>query len=241
MVHALSQRAKKSYRTPGYRARVCHLLLAAGFALALLAAPARAWEIVQTEPAPTSGYAAGVAIPFELAGLVDQYEIHKYFIRSQQPLVLKFTREAGDRDTLQIVDELIMNMFVQEQLSWCDFHVLLTADPAKPVSFINPGAASAWQMTGGQQRLGGSPVLATATEVIWWTDQSAQMVPYSTFAQAPLNQLVLRGLSIDVSHLATGDTFYLKEWPTVPEPLTLATLGMGLVLTLLKRRSAGRS
>ncbi|KPK79376.1 MAG: hypothetical protein AMJ81_13355 [Phycisphaerae bacterium SM23_33] len=162
------------------------------------------------------------------------FEIHKYFLLDKYPLVLKFTRQPGDKDVIEIVDEIILNLFEAEKLSWQDFHVALDGG-LNPVSFVAPDLATAWQCTGGQTRLDGVPDIATATHISWATDDPSQYVPYGSFADAPLNQLVLRGLVIDVSVLEAGESFFLKQWPTTPEPGALALLCLGALAWARKR------
>jgi hypothetical protein len=92
-------------------------------------------------------------------------------------------------------------------------------------------------MTGGQTRLGGTPTAATGTRIDWESQDALQAVPFGTFADAPTNQLVIRGLVIDVSSLKVGQAFELKEWPSVPEPVTLVILGLGMAGFVARRRS----
>lgn len=212
-------------------------LVAMLVSLALLAAPAKAWIITQTEPAPGAGLAESLVILFDWDPDADLYEIHKYFLFDKQPLVLQFTREVGDKDTIKIVDEIILNMFTVEQLSWMDYHVALEKDPTsgKDVIFVDPAQATAWQNSGGETRLDGVPFAAGATEIVWYTEDPGQNVPYGDFSDAPYNQLVLRGLTVDVSQLEVGDSFRLKQWPTVPEPTVVSLLAASVALLSLKR------
>ena len=204
--------------------------------LVLPVASAQAWLIEQVEPASGAGLAEAVVVPFDWDLGVDLFEIHKYFLVDEQPLVLKFTRESADQDTIRIVDEIILNMFTVQQRDWVDYHVQLLAGPGLTVSFIAPDDARAVQKSGGASRLGGTPVSAGPVSISWLTADPAEVVPYGTFVDAPRNQLVLRGLAIDVSAVQEGESFLLKQWPTTPEPASLAVLGLGAVLLLTKKR-----
>jgi hypothetical protein len=220
------------------------LTLAAMFVCStLLVSPANAWMITQAEPAPGTGLAESLVLPYDRDPGVDEFEIHKCFLYDGQPLLLTFTRQDGDQDTLEIVDEIILNMFTAQQRAWANYHVLLEKDPVtgKEVAFIDPGQATARQASGGPTRLGGAPVSATATRIDWVTADPNEYVPYGSFSDAPDNQLVLRGLVIDVSALATGDSFRLKQWPTTtPEPTIVALLYAGFALLALRRHERGR-
>ena len=205
--------------------------------LTLPVASSQAWLIEQVEPAPGAGLAESVVVPFDWDPGVDLFEIHKYFLVDEQPLVLKFTRESGDQDTIRIVDEMILNMLTAQRRDWLDYHVQLLAGPGVTVSFIDPGAAVALQKSGGPTRLDGTPVSVAADSIAWLTTEPSQVVPYGTFADAPRNQLVLRGLAIDVSDLDVGESFLLKQWPTTPEPGTLAVLGLGVALLVIRKKA----
>ena len=216
----------------------------AALAVLLPALDARAWIITQTEPAAGKGLADAVVMPFDIDPGLDMFEIHKYFQRDEYPLVLKFQRQPGDQNTIRIVDELILNMMTAQARDWNDFHVVVYTGVdgvSSTVSFTNTAALHAWQMSGGDDRLGGAPVSVTATRIDWFTTNSAQYVPYGPFTDAPDNQLVLRGLDIDVSQLAEGSVFYLKEWPTTPEPAAMTLLALGAGAVLLKRRRGRES
>jgi len=207
--------------------------------LALPLASAEAWVIEQIEPAPGTGLAESRVILFDWDPNVDLIEIHKYFLYDEQPLVLEFTREALDQDTIKIVDEICLNMFTAEERPWIDFHVALLVDQfsGDTVVFDKPELARAWQMTGGEPRLGGVPIATTTvTQIDWETTDPSQYVPWGSFMDAPINQLVLKGLVIDVSGLEVGHSFQLKEWPTTPEPGAIVFLGLGTALAALKAR-----
>ncbi|HUT59084.1 MAG TPA: PEP-CTERM sorting domain-containing protein [Phycisphaerae bacterium] len=223
-------------------------LLGVAALVALPAGPAGAWIITQIDPATSSGYAGSTVVMYDTDPNVDVIEIHKYFIRDPNgetmpvSLQLMFTREPNDADTITIIDEFILNLQIQDNRTWQDFHVALLTEPnvvlrGGGVEFVNPGGATAWQQTGGETRLDGVPISFSATQVDWLTSDPNQAVPPGGFADAPVNQLVLRGLAIDASDLETGESFILKEWPTVPEPGTLVLLtAAGLVAALRKRR-----
>ena len=204
-------------------------------AVALAAAPAHAWQVTQISPAPGGGLAESLVLPFDWDPGKDLFEIHKYYVAQNQALRLQFTREAGDQDIIQIVDEVIQNLFAV-QFDWSDYHLRLEDPYAADVKFIDPGDARAWQMTGGETRLDHVPVATTDTSIDWQTVDQAQKVPHGTFADAPVNQLVLRGLAIDVAGLGVGESFVLKQWPTVPEPGTAALFLAGLAFGALKKR-----
>ena len=217
------------------------MLAAMAVALIVPAVASHGWVVTQTEPAPGSGLAEAVVLPFDWDPGRDLFEIHKYFLVDQQPLVLKFTREAGDMDTVEIVDEIILNMLTPEQQAWLDYHVELLVDPfdGKLVNFIDPHLARAWKQTGGDTRLDGVPLTSGPTGISWETTDPGQAVPYGTFGDAPTNQLVLRDLVIDTSNVGVGESFLFKQWPTVPEPGTLALLTVAGALRIMRRRRRG--
>jgi len=205
---------------------------------------AEAWVITQISPAPGSGLSESVIVPIDTDPGVDKIEIHKYFMElvdngAEVPIILSFTREAGDQDVLQIVDEIILNLYSDANFiqDWEDYHVQLMVLPTQgDVSFIDPNKARAVQATGGPTRLGGDPNSWTAKRIDWETADSSQEVPWGTFTSAPDNQLVLLGLQIDVSDLEVGETFQFKQWPTTPEPATLALLAAGISVVVRRRR-----
>lgn len=217
-------------------ARIALLLTAL---LSIVTSPANAWIVTQTEPAPGSGLAEAYVVPYETGDGMDKIEIHKAFAVPDQPILLLFEREAGDQDVIEIVDEIILNMFTESRLEWSDFHLLILNNPFGEASanFIEPASATAWQQTGGETRLGGQPIVATPTNIEWLTADTGQMVPWGDFSDAPENQLILRGLKIDVSTLEVGDSFILKEWPThIPEPATLSLLGIGAIALMRRKK-----
>jgi hypothetical protein len=217
-------------------------------AAALLAAPAlsaQAWIITQVEPSPSAGYSVGTVVPYATEPGLDIFEIHKYFIRDPNdaqfplPLVLQFVRQPGDQNTIDLVDEMILNLMTGQNITWDDFHVALLTEPnvlirGGLVEWVNPGGARAWQQTGGASRLGGDPATVSAVQIDWWDGN--EPVPPGAWADAPANQLVLRGLRIDVSDVGVGEGFLLKEWPTIPEPGTLVLVAGGAASLLLRRR-----
>lgn len=206
--------------------------------------PAQAWIITQTNPDPQAGYSVAVVVPYSVAPGSDNIEIHKFFLQEPDPanplpVTLTFTRQAGDQDVINIIDELILNLQSAQNRTWTDYHELIVNDPIVSlrggVTFISPDLATAWQQTGGAPRLGNSPVSATSSQIDWV--DAAQPVPAGLFGDAPLNQLVLRGLLLDVSKLNVGESFQLMEWPTVPEPGTVALIAVGGVALLVRRRT----
>ena len=96
--------------------------------VAALTAPSYGWIITQESPAHGAGIAESVVVPFQSQGGVDLYEIHKYFMQDNYPLVLKFVKQAGDHNTIEIVDESIINMMTQNPEIWSQYHVQLTYD-----------------------------------------------------------------------------------------------------------------
>jgi hypothetical protein len=225
--------------------RASWIIAAALIAAVLPVVPAQAWIITQVNPDVQSGEAVAVAVPFDTTARSNVFELDKFFVKDPAgaaipgPIVLSFTRQAGDKDIIDIIDELILNLQVDQKRIWTDYHMaLVVGDPALVarggVQFINPAAVMAWQQTGGATRLGGLPSSADATQITW---DGLPTVPFGGFGDAPLNQLVIRGLSMDASKVAVGETFFLKEWPTVPEPATLALIAIGGVAMMLKRRS----
>jgi hypothetical protein len=226
-------------------------LAAAVLLLALLAIPAEAWIIEQVNPRSGANLAEAQPVWFEREGSTDRYEIEKYYLSDfsagTMSVILKFTREPNDAGVMRVdlVDELILNLTGDK---WDDYHVALLSDLAgefpgdvDAVRFIDPNKATAWQQTGGAPRLGNVPVSVSDSQIDWFTVDGSQGVPWGTFADQPANQLVLRGLSVDVSNLESGDWFSLKQWPTIPEPATAALVAMGWVAMVMRRRRGGRS
>lgn len=233
----------------GMRARLWVLAL---LAVLTLPAVAHAWIIQQTNPFPGAYMAESEVIPLYSNSTSDTIEIHKYFMQMGVPLVLKFTRQAGDHNTIKIADELILNLVPGEEdyePNWDDFHIRLLNDPnpgAPKVWFKNPTAnapVKAWQQTGGQTRLGGLPAsteLDANSRLIgfnWVNYDPNQTVHYGDWGDAPYNQLVIRGLVLDVSQVPVNGTFYMKEWPSAPEPATLVLIGCGFAVVVLRRRN----
>lgn len=215
--------------------------------VAALTAPSYGWIVTQQDPLPGAGIAESVVVPFDTDPGLDMFEIHKYFMVDEYPLVLKFVKQSGDQNTIQIVDESIMNMMTEQGRRWEDYHIRLIYSPIgnDRVWFKSSDAAfapRAWQMSGGAPRLGFTPDSYTTdmyghvVGINWFTTNVSQMVPYGEFWDAPTNQLIIRGMLIDVSELEPGDAFYLKQWPTTPEPATLLMLAGGFSGLLLRRR-----
>lgn len=222
------------------------ILVIAAMAVPLLfgGGSAEAWIITQISPAPGSGFSESVIVPIDTDPGVDKVEIHKYFLNldsndTEVPIILNVTREAGDQDVIQIIDEIVLNLYADANFpqDWIDYHVQLIRLPGQgDVSFIDPDQARAMQAAGGPTRLGGDPNSWTAKRIDWETVDPNQYVPWGTFASAPDNQLVLLGLGIDVSDLAVGETFQFKQWPTTPEPATLTLLVAGIAVVVRRRR-----
>ncbi len=216
--------------------------------VATLTAPSFGWIITQQEPAVGAGIAESVVIPFDTDPGIDMFEIHKYFMVDEYPLVLKFVKQAGDQNTIQIVDESIINMMTDQHRAWEDYHIRLIYNPVNPTDRVwfktadSAFAPRAWQMSGGAHRLGFTPISYTTDSyghtvgINWDTSDPGERVPYGEFWDAPYNQLVIRGMLIDVSELEPGDAFMLKQWPTTPEPATLLMLAGGFSGLLLRRR-----
>jgi hypothetical protein len=226
-------------------------LAAAVLLLALPAIPVEAWIITQVEPLSGANLVEAQTVWFGREGSTDRYEIDKYYLSGFSPgttyVILKFTREPNDAGVIRVdlVDELILNLTGD---SWVDYHVALLSDPVgeflgdvDAVRFNDPNKATAWQQTGGASRLGNVPVAAGDSQIDWVTADGNQSVPRGTFADQPANQLVLRGLSVDVSNLESGDWFALKQWPTIPEPATAALVALGWVAMVIRRRRGARS
>jgi hypothetical protein len=226
-------------------------LAAAVLLLALPAIPAEAWIITQVEPRSGANLAEAQTVWFQREGTFDRYEIDKYYLSDfsagTTSVILKFTREPNDAGITRVdlVDEIILNLTGDH---WDDYHLALLSDPVgefpgdvNAVRFIDPNKATAWQQTGGALRLGNVPVSASDSQIDWVTADPNQRVPKGTFADQPANQLVLRGLSVDVSDLESGDWFALKQWPTIPEPATAALVALGWVAMVIRRRRGARS
>jgi hypothetical protein len=214
-------------------------------AVALHAAPAYGWIIVQVIPEPGAGYGEAVITQFDKRPDTDRLQIDKFYMgelpQNQTRFVLKFTREPNDAGIvkLQIVDEMILNLTT---FNWNGYRIGLEFDPNgdgggddDSVKFIDPNAARAWQQTGGATRLDGTPDLATNTAIEWGTTIPSQIVPTGTFDDVPVNQLVLRKINIDVSKLEQGDWFQIVQWP-VPEPGTVSLLTLGGLAVMCRGR-----
>jgi hypothetical protein len=209
---------------------------------------AQAWIITQVEPDLAAGNSVAVAVPLGQGPGQDFMEIHKFYIRDNSefpdPLILSFTREEGDQDVIAIVDEMILNLQTAQARTWDEFHVALITDPnvtfrGGSVEWLDPASARAYKQTGGASRIGGVPASFTLTQINW--DDSNQPIVPGSWSSAPSNQLVLRGMKIDVGDVGVGEGFLLKEWPGVlgletPEPATLALVVMGAGGLLLRRR-----
>jgi len=80
---------------------------------------------------------------------------------------------AGDKNTIKIVDEIILNMFTNPGgLDWDDFHNRVDNPPTgKTLTFITPSAARGWQTPrAGNRGWAGAPVSATSTRIDWATE-----------------------------------------------------------------------
>lgn len=235
------------FRRPGGANPVGLALAVAFLAFLIPASSASAWVITQIDPA--ASLAAATVYPFRATSTYAKFEIDDYFLPGYNQdvdggLVLQFTRQAGDPNTIQIV-QAILNM---TDANWDGYHVAISNNPFRSASFVKPQGAWAGETNGGAARLGGSPDSLTTSGVqIDWSDSwgavptPAEEVPAGSIYSGPTNQLVLTGITIDVSKLKVGDTFSIVEWPnmewqTVPEPCTLALLSAGLVGVLLRRR-----
>lgn len=211
--------------------------------LAACSASANAWIITQTDPISGANIVEAIAVPIDTKNGVDIIELDKFYLPGfvfgqTSPEILKFVRQAGDQNTISIIDEMVLN---QTNASWDSYHEVLLSEPQGSVTFINSAAARAWQQTGGATRLGGTPVSATSTRIDWLTADLSQHVANGTFADAPANQLILTGMAIDASSLDVGGAFYLKQWPTAtPEPATLSILAV-MLGGLVTRRNRCKS
>lgn len=221
----------------------CAMLL-----VAALTAPSYGWVITQTAPGHGLGEAESVVVPIITHSNYDAFEIHKYFMQDNYPITLKFVKQANDQNTINIVDESILNMMTQSATIWAGYHVQVNYDPVTPNDRVwfkttDPEFAPlAWKSSGGPQRLGWTPssydtdINGKVISMNWQTSDPSQEVPYGQIWDAPYNQLLLGGIVIDVSQVKVGDAFYLTQWASVPEPATIALLSAGIMGIVLRRR-----
>jgi hypothetical protein len=201
------------------------------FLIVLVAPPAAAVEFQLINPPPGGGQGGATITPMFQDEHAVTIEIDKWLLSPDQPVIIEFTREPGDPEMLNVADEIVLNVTGFE---WIGYEIWVTdttgTQNASFVSFINPQLVENYKQTGGIVRF--EYLNPTSTFLGFDNDPLTVGVPSGTLFDAPENQVVFRGISIDMP--AVGEPFRLYQRPIIPEP------GGGLLLLTLSGWACSR-
>ncbi len=207
-------------------------------------------------PLGTSGWVAEIPSIYESSGktfitwdiVLDDtvvIEIAKYFDSPTfeegvgEPIWIKFRRtEDTSVSNIRIKDELIYN---DTNTAWTDFHMILVdqAGQNNQVSFnmdyafeatdSNPFESIYYQTEGGQIAGDGD----IAKRIVFENG----IAPSSSTDPFALGKDGTKSNSVEIAtDIEVGEFFFLKEFPTVPEPMTLIMLSLGGIALAKRKR-----
>lgn len=153
-----------------------------------------------------------------------------------QPLFLRFEKLSADSPSnIVIVNEHITNSSV---VDWHDFHIAVASNLRDNQSAPTVGFDPSHIFTAG---VAGNPFQSVTFSLFnglnglpTKIDFEDGMVPAGGFFQPGLNTSYVQ----IVTDLEAGGVFWLKEYPTIPEPATIGFLGLGSLALWRKRKSA---
>lgn len=153
-----------------------------------------------------------------------------------QPLFLRFEKlSENSPSNIVIVNEHITNSSV---VDWYDFHMAVASNLRDNQSAPTVGFDPSHIFTAG---VPGNPFQSVTfsqynglNEMPTKIDFEDGMVPAGSFFQPGLNTSYVQ----IVTDLEAGGVFWLKEYPTIPEPATVAFLTLGSLALWRKRKIA---
>jgi hypothetical protein len=201
------------------------------FLIVLVAPPAAGVEFQLINPPPGSGQGGATITQMFQDEQAVTIEIDKWLLTSDQPVIIECTREPGDPEILEISDEIVLNV---TGLDWIGYQIWATdaagVQDSGFVSFIDPQLVTNYRQTGDIVRF--EFLNTTSTLLDFVNDPLTEGVPSGTLFDAPNNQVVFRGIRIDMP--GVGEPFRLYQWPIIPEP------SGGLLLLTLSGWACGR-
>jgi hypothetical protein len=153
-----------------------------------------------------------------------------------QPLFLRFEKLYEDSPSnIVIVNEHITNNSI---VDWFDFHIAVTSNLQGNNNLPTVGFDSGHIFTAG---VAGNPFQTVEFSLYNGLDGMPTKidfydgtVPSGSYFQPGLNSSYI---SI-ITDMEVGDVFWLKEYPTIPEPTTVAFLTLGSVILSRRRKNA---
>ncbi len=153
-----------------------------------------------------------------------------------QPLFLRFEKlSENSPSNIVIVNEHITNSSV---VDWYDFHMAVTSNLNNNQGEPAVGFDSSHIFTAG---VPGNPFQSVTfsqynglNEMPTKIDFEDGVVPAGSFFQPGLDSSYVQ----IVTDLEAGGVFWLKEYPTIPEPATIAFLTLGSLALWRKRKTA---
>ncbi len=229
---------------------VCVMLVASVAFVCTSAASAASIELVDQITGRDSGWAismrtdvaAGeVMVPY-VYGVTDDaviIELDKTFDRPFEggfgfPLVVEFTKTAADAtQNIIIRDEYVKN---QTGSTWVDYHMFLMVGLGSPNAGFDPAYVPNGDQLenvyySGNYGYNGLPIQLN------FVDTNGSGVS-SVLGNNVFQPGYAGGQIVMVTDpaMAVGRSFGLKEVPTVPEPATIALLGIGAIITIRRRK-----
>lgn len=179
---------------------------------------ASAFDIVNRQ---LNGNGLVVYVPPNGVGL----DVDKEF-NTLNPIVLELEVTAADAGNIRELMEICSNFSGE---NWTDFHMeIVPLGPAFP-TFLQSVPGNPWSDINGNPLANMTFVNPLNIDVFW-------NVPNGGAAATGYFTNTAGRLAIDCRNSQVGDRFLLVEYPTVPEPASLAAMGFGALAVLIRRR-----